>query len=91
MKSKTRRTIEKWVKTNVKEPVYIAEGLVFLYPASSVGVDHYLVTWMQRQTPKRVFEEFACSCRGFYNSESDDCKHIKDLKRQIGEGLGGRK
>lgn len=86
MTSKTRRTINKWVKTNVREPVYIAEGQVFVFPASRMGdAEHYLVTWMHRQTPKRVFEEFACSCRGFFYSQDDECKHIKELKRQIAE------
>ena len=82
--SKARRTIKRWVKTNVKEPVYLAEGQVFLFPSDSRGSnEHHLVVWMQRQTPKRVFIEFACSCRGFYFSENDTCRHIKQLQEEI--------
>jgi hypothetical protein len=93
MKSKARREIDKWVKNNVKNPVYLAEGQVFLWPSSLPnGPTHYLVTWMYRQTPKRVFEEFACSCKGFYFSERDQCRHIRELREQISRkgGVGGK-
>lgn len=84
MKSKARRHIDKWVKTHVKTPVYLAEGRVFLWPSDTEA--HHLVTWMERQTPKNVFEEFACSCKGFFYNEGDECKHIKELKIQLGRG-----
>lgn len=87
MKSKARREIEKWVKTEVRNPVYIGEGQVFLWPSGSPKLrdapTHYLVVWIHRQTPKRVFEEFACACRGFFLSERDNCRHIRELKEQI--------
>lgn len=86
MKSKARREIDKWVKNAEKRaPVYLAEGRVFLFPSESQvqGQQHHLVTWMYRQTPKRVFEEFACSCLGFFYSDKDECYHIKQLKEEI--------
>ncbi|SRR6266576_2198298 len=93
MKSKARRTIEKWVKDNAGKPLYIAEGSVFMYPSGSLRYQdengnapfHYLVVWLRRETPKRTYDEFACSCPGFWYSENDECRHIKDLKQQIAE------
>lgn len=82
MKSKARRAINKWVKTYVKEPVYLAEGQVFLWPSSTDGA--HLVAWYTRTTPKgNSYEEFACSCLGFFYNQKDECKHIKELKIQI--------
>jgi hypothetical protein len=94
MKSKARRTIEKWVKNNAGDPIYIAEGSVFMYPSSSLRYQdtngmapyHYIVVWLRRETAKKVYDEFACSCLGFWYSETDECKHVTDLKRQIEEG-----
>lgn len=89
MKSKARREIEKWVKTNVRNPVYIGEGQVFLWPSGFQRHEnypqHYLVVWMQRQTPKAIYNEFACACRGYFLSQEDECRHIRELKTQIHE------
>jgi hypothetical protein len=87
MKSKARRQIEKWVKTGLREPVYIAQGLVFMMPSRSR--DHNLVTWLQRPLPSgRISEEWACSCEAWFYNEHDDCPHIREIKRQIEEARG---
>ena len=87
MKSKSRRTIEKWLKEDKgkREPRYIAEGFVFLYPAKGTeGVDHYPVIWLTRKMPKGgIVHEFLCGCRGWWYNEKDECKHVRDLRHQI--------
>jgi hypothetical protein len=86
MKSKARREIDKWVKNAEKKaPVFLATGQVFLYPPISPSDTQqaYTVTWLRRQTPKRVFEEFTCSCTPWYYSPTDECRHVRDLKEQI--------
>lgn len=83
MKSKGRRQVERWIAKGVRDPVYLAEGRVFLVPG--LTHTHHLVTWMHRQTPKRVFEEWACSCPGWFYSLDDTCVHIKEIQRQVKE------
>lgn len=89
MKSKARRVVDKWIKQAQKDrlPTYIAEGFVFLYPARSVGGDHYPVVWLTRSLPSgKVVNEFLCGCKGWWYSEQDECYHVKDLKAKIKEG-----
>lgn len=83
MKSKARRAIERSISQNLSGPkMYVADGKVFLYPSAS-GATHHVVAWMRRYTAKRSYEEFVCSCKGFWYSHDDDCWHIRDLKEQI--------
>jgi len=89
MKSKARRAIDKWVKDAEKRaPVYIGEGRVFLFPSGGDWPNAHVVTWVFRQTPKRVFEEFVCDCLGFFNNGNDSCIHIKQLKEEINAEVG---
>lgn len=95
MKSRARRTIEKWEAKQERGPRYLSEGSVFLWPSSGTdvfGPQHYLVAWMRRETKKgKMIEEFACACRGFYFNGKDECRHILELKRQIAKGGGAAK
>lgn len=88
MKSKARRTIEGWVKLGRDktkwQPTYLADGQVFIVPArASVDVEHYVVAYLQRRTPKRIYNEWVCSCKGFWYSSVDDCRHIRNIKQQM--------
>ncbi len=91
MKSRVRRTIEKWEDKQVRTPRYLGEGSVFLWPSSGTdtfGPQHYLVVWVRRELKKKIVDEFACACRGFYFNGKDECRHILELKRQIEQGGG---
>lgn len=91
MKSKARRAIERWHvpgKHGImpkREPFYVGEGYVFIYPSKSGEVDHHVVTRTVRHTPKHAYIEWTCSCRGWFNTGSDSCWHVRDL-RQNWEG-----
>lgn len=87
MKSKARKHIEHWHQQKLpeREPVYIGQGFVFLWPSSGYTRDnsqHHVVAWMVKEGG----EEFVCACRGFYYDGNDECPHIEDLRKQIHEG-----
>lgn len=88
MTSKARTQIERWHKQQLpdREPMYIGQGFVFLWPSGGYSRDnsqHHLVVWMVKDDQR---EEFVCACRGFYYDENDECPHISDLRKQIHEG-----
>lgn len=86
MKSKARRTLDKWkdLPYRDKMPTYLGSGEVFIFPAFEQGVTHYLVTRTVRQTPKRTFVEWSCACKGFgwSQKEEDECHHVEQLKEE---------
>ena len=82
MRSKARRVIDRSVAMgHSATKVYLADGQVFMYPSDSGGT-HHIVARLERHTAKRVYEEWVCSCRGFWFSQEDRCWHITDLQDQ---------
>ena len=84
MKSKVRRHIDRWVKQALKDrqPIYITEAQVFMWPSSSdLDTMHVVVAW----TEKEGIERFMCSCKGFYMNEEDACRHTRELQKQLEE------
>lgn len=88
MKSKARRTIEKWDKvplTKEPAPVALGSGVVAMYPSrTAVPRRYHLTSRYVRYTPSgRQVIEYVCSCPGFWGGA--DCWHVKDLRKQIGD------
>ena len=86
MKSKARRTIEKWTTPNHegkfsrREPTYLAPGQVMLVPSHGGDSTHHIVARLERSTPKKFLIEWVCSCKGFWYSEVDECRHVRLVK-----------
>jgi len=82
MKSKARRVIEKWVpqKYADREPTYLGEGYIFVFPGGEQPM--YTVCRYERTFRNKYYIEWVCSCKGFFYSETDECRHVARLKEE---------
>lgn len=83
MKSKARRVIGHWFEGRSRDPFYVAEGQVFMFPSDSGDSSHHIVARVQRDTPKNTYVEWVCSCKGWFHNDFDDCRHVRALKAQF--------
>jgi hypothetical protein len=91
MSKKMQRTIKKWRKTGVREPIYLGDAAVFMWPGTDLTHavnNHYLVTWRRTWVKGKAIDEFECSCPGiWYSGDRDTCPHVRDLAQQIQEAI----
>ena len=85
MKSKARNLIEKWANLAYKnkKSTYLGEYQVFIVPSSSNESTHHLVAWRRMKNNQ---DQFVCSCKGWYFSDIDRCRHVTFIMQQITDG-----
>jgi hypothetical protein len=80
-KSRIRKILESWIETGEIAPIFLDAGVVFMYPSNTDLGSYYLVAKLMDR--KSSNEYWACSCKGFRFSETDSCRHVKQVDEQM--------